>query len=284
MCHLVGIALASGRTAAADQVEGTGNPRSCTTQQWTDDARPKNHRRCSPSRSRKCSRRRIDGGHVSVRRAAVLVGLPIEGPGGTVRGPPRRARDRPLNGTLDRGSVLVDTNTIIEAYRTRAWAALAGGWARGNSRRLRDGDPNGIPAAAPGTIDCGRRAARVAGGRACCDRPGTRRVGLACAGHRVGLGRGVALGPCARAERPMGAVRSGQGQPAVRNPAWISGTARIPPGTAQWRGPSAEGCAEAALHKEMARRNARRIRSRGERPRRPHALKAHRRAGIGRLP
>ena len=34
-----------------------------------------------------------------------------------------------MNGTLDRGaSVLVDTNTIIEAYRTRAWAALAGGW------------------------------------------------------------------------------------------------------------------------------------------------------------
>ena len=34
-----------------------------------------------------------------------------------------------MNGTLDRGaSVLVDTNTIIEAHRTRAWAALAGGW------------------------------------------------------------------------------------------------------------------------------------------------------------
>ena len=34
-----------------------------------------------------------------------------------------------MNGTLDRGAlVLVDTNTIIEAYRTRAWAALAGGW------------------------------------------------------------------------------------------------------------------------------------------------------------
>ena len=34
-----------------------------------------------------------------------------------------------MNGTLDPGaSVLVDTNTIIEAYRTRAWAALAGGW------------------------------------------------------------------------------------------------------------------------------------------------------------
>ena len=24
--------------------------------------------------------------------------------------------------------MLVDTNTTIEAYRTRAWAALAGGW------------------------------------------------------------------------------------------------------------------------------------------------------------
>ena len=34
-----------------------------------------------------------------------------------------------MNGTLDReASVLVDTNAIIEAYRTRAWAALAGGW------------------------------------------------------------------------------------------------------------------------------------------------------------
>jgi len=34
-----------------------------------------------------------------------------------------------LNGALDReASVLVDTNTIIEAYRIRAWAALAGGW------------------------------------------------------------------------------------------------------------------------------------------------------------
>ena len=34
-----------------------------------------------------------------------------------------------MNGTLDRGaSVLVDTNTIIEAHRVRAWAALAGGW------------------------------------------------------------------------------------------------------------------------------------------------------------
>ena len=34
-----------------------------------------------------------------------------------------------MNGTLDRGaSVLVDTNTIIEAHRIRAWAALAGGW------------------------------------------------------------------------------------------------------------------------------------------------------------
>ena len=34
-----------------------------------------------------------------------------------------------MNGTLDRGaSVLVDTNTIIEAYRIRGWAALAGGW------------------------------------------------------------------------------------------------------------------------------------------------------------
>ena len=34
-----------------------------------------------------------------------------------------------MSGTLDRGaSVLVDTNTIIEACRTRAWAALAGGW------------------------------------------------------------------------------------------------------------------------------------------------------------
>ena len=109
------------------------------------------------------------------------------------------------------------------------------GLARGNSRRLRDGDPNGIPATAPGTIDCGRRAARVAGGRACCDRPGTRRVGLTCAGHRVGLGRGVALGPCVRAERPMGAVRSGQGQPAVRNPAWVSGTAHIPAGSATVR-------------------------------------------------
>ena len=45
------------------------------------------------------------------------------------------------------------------------------GLARGDSRRPRDGDPNGIPAAAPGTIDCGRRVARIAGGRACCDRP-----------------------------------------------------------------------------------------------------------------
>ena len=26
----------------------------------------------------------------------------------------------------------------------------------------------------------------------------------------------------------MGAMRSGQGQPAMRNPAWVSGTARIP--------------------------------------------------------
>ena len=34
-----------------------------------------------------------------------------------------------MSGTLDRGaSVLVDTNTIIEACRNRAWAALAGGW------------------------------------------------------------------------------------------------------------------------------------------------------------
>ena len=34
-----------------------------------------------------------------------------------------------MSGTLDRGaSVLVDTNTIIEACRTCAWAALAGGW------------------------------------------------------------------------------------------------------------------------------------------------------------
>ena len=34
-----------------------------------------------------------------------------------------------MNGTLDRGdSVLVDTNTIIEAHRTFAWAALVGGW------------------------------------------------------------------------------------------------------------------------------------------------------------
>ena len=34
-----------------------------------------------------------------------------------------------MNGTLDRGaSVLVDTNTTIEAYRIRGWAALAGGW------------------------------------------------------------------------------------------------------------------------------------------------------------
>ena len=34
-----------------------------------------------------------------------------------------------MNGTLNRGtSVLVDTNTIIEAHRIHAWAALAGGW------------------------------------------------------------------------------------------------------------------------------------------------------------
>ena len=34
-----------------------------------------------------------------------------------------------MNRTLDRGdSVLVDTNTIIEARRTLAWAALVGGW------------------------------------------------------------------------------------------------------------------------------------------------------------
>lgn len=34
-----------------------------------------------------------------------------------------------MSGILDReAAVLVDTNTIIEAHRTRAWAALVGGW------------------------------------------------------------------------------------------------------------------------------------------------------------
>ena len=89
------------------------------------------------------------------------------------------------------------------------------GLAGGNSRRLRDGNPDGIPRRRPEqSIGADELRASLAAVQTVTDEE---RAELASrAGHPVGFGRRVALGPCGQAERPMGAVRSGQGQPTMR--------------------------------------------------------------------
>ena len=52
-----------------------------------------------------------------------------------------------------RGTVLVDTNVILEAHRTGTWRALTGRLHRGNRGGLHYGDPDGVPAPPAGAAD-----------------------------------------------------------------------------------------------------------------------------------
>ena len=264
-----------GRAAASGQVKGAGNPRSCATQQWTDDAR----RRTAGVVLQAVRGSARGGGGRGPRVGPArgrAGGVADRGPGGAVRGPPRRARDRPLNGTLDRGVV----SQIVSWTRTRSskfisdgsrvadFSHCSGGWRDGNGRRLRDGDPgDGIPGAySPGVIgyrptSCARRRRWFTRSRQV-----PRRRCLACGRNRVGLARRVGLAhPCAsRRERLDGAcrprdkaqlvrcrlqaLRLGNGSCPCRNcsTAWAIGS-RIP--------------LKRALHEAMARWNAQTVRS-----------------------
>ena len=57
-----------------------------------------------------------------------------------------------MNGTIESGAVvLVDTNVIIEAHRTGAWAALVGGYSVETVEECVTADR--VPPATPGEMD-----------------------------------------------------------------------------------------------------------------------------------